>query len=171
MSKSSIPWQILWWMRRIPQFILFVLFILGIMALGNVEFGLISLFLGAYLYFAYLFLIRVTLTRFHMQGMRFVRRRRFPEAIEQFQQGYAFFSKYLWLDRFRYLTLLSASGLSFRELALLNIAYCYSEMGDVPQVKSCYERILTEFPNNSMAQSSLNFIHAVEKTHTEQGGS
>ena len=45
------------------------------------------------------------------------------EAINEFQKSYDFFEKNQWVDKYRYLTLLTASKSSYREMALNNIAF------------------------------------------------
>ena len=60
------------------------------------------------------------------------------------------------------ITLLMPSAASYREIALLNTAFCYSQLGNVQQTRAYYERALAEFPDSSMAQVALNLINTIE---------
>src|SRR5205085_9239376 len=81
--------------------------------------------LGAYLFYS-LIVGRLIIARHHRRGIRLVRQRLFAEAITAFEQSLEFFTRHAWVDRFRSITMLSAAGLSYREMALGNIAFCYS---------------------------------------------
>ena len=133
---------------------------------NNIPLGYVILF-GVYVYLTYRFLTRIVLYRHFYQGMRLLKRERFKEALEPFERAYSFYSKHIWIDRFRSITVLSASRYTLREAALHNIAYCYAQMGDIPQLKACYERIRAEFPNNVMAETGLKFIRSVEKSQAD----
>lgn len=98
----------------------------------------------------------------HQQGMRLVRAGQFQAAIGHFQASYDFLSGHAWIDRWRCLTLLSASAMSFREMALCNIAFCCSQIGDGRSAKAYYERALREFPGSGLATAALNLITSAE---------
>lgn len=88
---------------------------------------------------------------------------KFEEAIPDFEKGYAFFKKYEWIDKYRFITLLSASKMSYREMAIANIGFCYFQIGDGTKSKDYYERKLKEFPESGLAKSALKMISAIEK--------
>ncbi len=100
----------------------------------------------------------------HNKGMQLLSRQNYPEAISNFEKSYSFFSGQQWLDKFRYLTLLSSSRMSYREMALINIAYCHAQMGNENLAKEFYEQTLAEFPKSEMAIASLNSFEAAEKS-------
>ncbi|WP_144803871.1 tetratricopeptide repeat protein [Maribacter sp. MAR_2009_72] len=54
--------------------------------------------------------------------------------------------------------------MSYREMALANIGYCYSQIGDGKKAKEYYERTLKEFPGSGLAKSALNMMNSVEQT-------
>ena len=57
---------------------------------------------------------------------------------------------------------MSASAMSYREMALCNIAFCYSQIGKGMKAIEYYQRVLKEFPNSGLAQSALRMIESGE---------
>mgnify|MGYP002138677490 CR=1 FL=1 len=150
------------WISLIPQFIFMGLLVLlwyGLEA-GNPLFG------GALTYLAISFSLRNFIPTDHKTGMTLVRQEKFHEAIPYFENSYKFFKKYDWLDRYRYLTILSSSSMSYKEMALNNIAFCYGQVGDGIKSKEYYEKTLQEFPDSGMAKAGLRFLNSVDKPAT-----
>ena len=81
------------------------------------------------------------------------------------QESYDFFTRCRWLDRYRAVTLMSLSAISYREMALINIAFAYSQIGDGGKAKEHYERALDDFPNSGMASAALKLINSVERSN------
>jgi tetratricopeptide (TPR) repeat protein len=141
------------------------------LAIGGSLIGIAALFLppsravmaGALVYLIYAWASRAVAARHHQRGMRLVRSHRFAEAIEAFEASYAFFSRQQWLDRYRSVFLLSPSGISYREMALVNIAFSAAQLGDGARAKAYYQRALQEFPQSGIATAALNIIAAAEK--------
>ncbi len=67
------------------------------------------------------------------------------------------------MDKLRFITLLSASRISYTEMALLNIAFCYSQLGDVVAMKLYYQKAAEEFQSSETAKQALRVISAVEE--------
>jgi tetratricopeptide (TPR) repeat protein len=122
-----------------------------------------SLASGAGIYLLYSLLSRRLVTRRIRRGFRLLKQQAFPEAIAEYEKAYDFFSRHAWLDRFRYLTVLSSSAYSYREAALCGIAFAYSQMGDAANAVKFYRRALTEFPDCSIAQTSLKAMGGLEE--------
>jgi Tfp pilus assembly protein PilF len=59
--------------------------------------------------------------------------------------------------------MLTHAAMPYREMALINIAFCYSQLGNVGQAKAYYQRTLQEFPTSSMARTALNTYEAMER--------
>jgi len=57
--------------------------------------------------------------------------------------------------------------MTYREMALINIAFAHSQIGDGRTAKAYYERTLRDFPQNSIARAALRLIHSVEKSSAE----
>ncbi len=109
-------------------------------------------------------LLRKLIPRTHRNGIKKNSAEKFEDAIVEFEKSYAFFKKHEWIDKYRFITLLSSSKMSYREMALANIAFCYSQIGNGIKSKAYYERTLKEFPENGVAKSALKMIIAAEKT-------
>ncbi len=99
----------------------------------------------------------------HKLGMRLVHKKEFENAIAYFHKSYDFFTKNSWLDKYRYITLLSSSKMCYREMALNNIAFCYSQIGEGDKAIGYYNQTLEEYPDNEMAKAALNFINSVDR--------
>jgi hypothetical protein len=56
-----------------------------------------------------------------------------------------------------------SSPYSYREIALVDIAVCYSQTGEGEKSKQAYQRILAEFPDKMVAQVALKAIEAFEQ--------
>jgi tetratricopeptide (TPR) repeat protein len=94
--------------------------------------------------------------------MKNVHKGNFSEAISNFEKSYEFFKKYHWLDKFRYLFLLSSSKISYKEMALCNIAFCYGQIGNGEKLEHYYNLTLKEFPDSFLAKSALNVINSIK---------
>ncbi len=106
--------------------------------------------------------LRNTITHNQRKGMTLTKAEKYPQAIDEFKKSYAFFRKYAWIDKYRYMTLLSSSRISYTEMALVNIAFCYTQSGNAELSKEYYQKALQLFPDSGMAQSALNMIKAFE---------
>jgi tetratricopeptide (TPR) repeat protein len=126
-----------------------------------------SVIFGCAIYLIYSLCSRQIIASAHRTGIRLSKRGRFQEAIALFEQSYQFFTKHKWIDRFRSLVLMSPSAISYREMALVNIAFCHSQIGNAESAKEYYEKTLQEFPDSGMAKASLNMIKTFEKTQND----
>jgi hypothetical protein len=99
----------------------------------------------------------------HRKGVRHLRRQVYDKAIFEFRASYDFFRRHTWLDDWRYLVLLSPNTVSYRELALLYMAFCHSQLGDGNSSKALYEKALAQFPNSSHAKSALKMFEAASR--------
>ena len=126
-----------------------------------------SFLFGAVTYLILSFSLRNLIPRDHRKGIRNNNQENFLAAIKNFEKSYVFFKKYEWIDKYRFLTLLSSSKMSYREMALANIGFCYSQIGDGIKSKAYYERTLKEFPESGLAKSALKMIESAEKNQCE----
>lgn len=130
-----------------------------------------SPYLGIVVYLGLSIGLRSLLTRDHRRGMFLVRRGQYAEAISLFEQSYRFFSRFVWLDRWRYLLLLSSNRMSYREMALVNMAFCYTQIGEGKQAQVLYQRALDEF-GSAIAQVALKMMESVKNiTNSDEDGS
>ena len=122
-----------------------------------------SLIVGAVAYLVVSRASRAILAREHALGMRAVRAKRYAEAIPHFEASYDFFTRQAWIDRWRYVVLLSSNAIPYREMALCNIAYCHAHLGEGARAVEYYERALREFPGSALAAASLERFRAAER--------
>ena len=132
----------------------------------------VAIFIGTAMYFgvakpilaatlAYLILaalIRLLLTSHHRRGMHYAREGRMELAIPEFQKSYEFFSRHRWLDEMRYIFLLSTSKVGYREMGLLNLAYCdlWGDRGE--DAVRTYLRTIEEFPDSGLAWTGIKLF-------------
>src|SRR5688572_25892413 len=74
-------------------------------------------------------LLRSLIAKDHRKGIKLVAQKKFAEAIPFFEKSYKHFMRNPWADKYRFITLLSATGSSYTQMALNNIAFCYSQTG------------------------------------------
>ena len=110
--------------------------------------------------------MRLSLTSEHRRGIALLRQRKFSEAAPLFEASYASLARHPWIDRLRFVLLGSASSMSYREMALCNAAFAYSQLGDGARAIQLYEQTLREFPDSSLATSSLQMLRAGQSLAT-----
>ena len=76
-----------------------------------------------------------------------------------FEKSVAYFTKNAWIDKYRYVTMLSSSKMSYREMGLSNIAFCYGQLGKLEIAKEYYLRVLREYPENGLAMATLRLMN------------
>ncbi len=116
------------------------------------------------IYWLLAYVLRATVAGDHRKGMRLVKKHDYAGAIPFFEASYRFFTDKPWVDKYRYVTLLSSSAMDYREMALCNIAFCYSQIGDGLKAKAYYKQVLKGYPNNGLAQTALRMMESVEKS-------
>lgn len=146
----------------VQYFLIFSLVAFSWVLLGRDGFLVEFILLGIALYLALLFGSRALLTRHHRKGIRQVKKGRLTEAILHFEANLRFFTDHPLLDRWRAVVIFSASALSYRDLALCNLAYCHGQLGDKERMKHFYQQAIALNPENPFAASSLRMIETVE---------
>lgn len=142
------------WLAAVPQFAIIVaaMFIASQLSSGN------GLLWGAGAFLAYSFGSRKLMTRDHRAGVALAKRQQFEEAIPRFQKSLEFLDRYPWIDRFRSVVLMSPSAISYREMALANMAFCYSQVGRGEEARRHYEQCLQHFPDSGLASAALRMM-------------
>ena len=59
--------------------------------------------------------------------------------------------------------LLSSSRITYKEMALNNIAFCYGQIWHCDKSREYYERTLNEYPDSGMAKAGLRFLNPTSK--------
>ncbi|MBM4444151.1 MAG: hypothetical protein FJ020_02470 [Chloroflexi bacterium] len=166
MSKAPIVHRYAWH-SLIFQAILAGLIVAALLAATGWSFD-IALLVGIALYLAYSIGIRRVIAKSHWRGMNAVKSGRFQDAIPFFEDSYDFFSRHVWLDKGRHLLLGSSSAMSYREMALVNMAFCFAQTGHGRRSKEYYERALREFPGSVIAQTALRMADSFGETGSQQ---
>jgi len=117
---------------------------------------------GALMYLAISLPLRFGVPHHHRKGIALFKKGLFEDAIPFFENSYSFFKRNSWIDKYRYVILLSSSQISYTEMALLNIAFCYGQSGDEKKSKTYYEKTLAEFPDSEIAKTSLQMFQAAK---------
>jgi tetratricopeptide (TPR) repeat protein len=146
------------WISVIPQFLFMGILIFIYYTLELKE----PILYGALTYLIISISLRNLIAKSHRQGMRFVKQQQFSNAIPFFEKSIDFFTNNKWVDKYRFITLLSSSRMSYKEMGLCNVAFCYSQIGNGLKAKEYYERTLGEFPSNGIAITALKLINSVE---------
>ena len=53
--------------------------------------------------------------------------------------------------------------MSYREMALINTAFCFVQIGEFEQARSHYEQCLRRFPDSELANAALKSMDAAGK--------
>ena len=159
------------WVSAVPQLLVMAALVYASYELLTPDRLAASLFVGAGIYLLYSQICRRLVTRSNRRGFQLLKQGAFSQAIAEYEKGYEFFSRHPWIDRYRYLTLLSSSAYSYREIALCSIAFAYAQMGDGANAVRFYERALSEFPDCAIARTSLKTIAALDERHEKVAGS
>jgi tetratricopeptide (TPR) repeat protein len=127
-----------------------------------------ALLSGLGLYWLIVFAIKMLGATNHRKGMRLVRKEKFLEAIPHFEASYLHFTKKAWIDKYRYLTMLSSSAMCYREMALCNIAFCYSQSGNGTKAIQYYNQVLQEYPENGLAKTAMRLRESMREAANNQ---
>src|SRR5262245_41829268 len=114
-SRLPVARQISW-ISVLPQFAVMAMLMSAFWLMGTVSYILF----GAIAYLLLSFSLRHLIAHHQRSGMSLFHQEKFAEAIPHFASSYRFFSRHPWLDRWRSVTLLTSSRISYREMALLN---------------------------------------------------
>jgi tetratricopeptide (TPR) repeat protein len=125
-----------------------------------------SLLASALLYLFHSRLSKQLITKSHRQGIRLMKAGNLESALERFHESYDFLSKHIWIDDWRLVVILSSGAWSYRECALVNIAYCYGQLGNAEKCREYYKKTLEEFPASALATSALKMIKTFEGDET-----
>jgi len=164
MSSKTPTIKQISWISIIPQLIVMGIIML-LWYLINPEKAILY---GTLTYLAISLSLRNLIPKDHKNGMKKVKNRNFNKAISDFKKSYEFFDKNKWIDKYRFLTLLSSSRISYKEMALNNIAFCYGQIGKGIKSKEFYERTLKEFPESGLAKAGLNILNSISSNAPQQ---
>lgn len=116
---------------------------------------------GIVIYLVLFLLMRQMIAGKFRKGMRLLKNENFDNAIICFQDSYVFFNKHMLLNKYIGI-IISVSKITYKEMSLLNIAYCHIMKKDGAKAKETYEQTLYEFPNSTIAKNALNTFEAMK---------
>lgn len=122
----------------------------------------IDVILGSATYLVLSMVLERGIAHNHKKGISLTKKGNYTQAIEEYKKSYDLFCKHSWIDKYRYITLLSSSSYSYTEMALVNLAFCYLHCENVELAKQYYQKTLKLFPDNEMAINALNAIKSFE---------
>ena len=148
------------WLSLIPQVLmLFALIIVSWKIVSPDNFWRGSIW-GPAVYLLYSFGSKAILLKHHRKGIQLSKLNRYDDAIPEFESSYQFLSRYEWVDKFRFITMLDSSAVSYREMALCNIAYAHVQLGENLAALQYYRRALEEFPQSDLAKTGVLQLEA-----------
>ncbi|MEO5712218.1 MAG: tetratricopeptide repeat protein [Luteolibacter sp.] len=144
------------WKGLIPQMIVVVTLMWLAEIVGIKE----SIPVGAIAYLILSVGLKWLIPHLHRKGIALVKKGRFAEALTEFERSFAFFTAHKRLDDWRAVTILSPSRMSYREMGLLNMAFCCSQIGRHAEALNYYQQVSKEYPGNHIAESALRMMNA-----------
>ncbi len=96
------------------------------------------------------------------QGVDYLKKGQFEQALVAFQAQYYVLESNSWVDRYRWLVLLSPTTYSFREVALLYQVAPYVQLGDKKRVMDATRECLRINPLNVFAHTRLELVEAAQ---------
>jgi tetratricopeptide (TPR) repeat protein len=147
------------WISVIPQIILMTVLVF-IFYYFQFEEYLIN---GVVAYLIISFLLRTQIPKSHRHGMSLVKQKQFENAIAYFEKSLEFFESNEWIDKYRFIVLLSSSKITYREMAFVNIAFCYSQIGKGEKAREYYNIALENYPDSEIAKTALNLMDSETK--------
>lgn len=105
---------------------------------------------GCLSYIVLAWCLRFAFQKHHMDGMRLLRKKNYPEAAAAFRQSLAFFEKHPGIDQYRFITMFSSSAIPYRQMALNNLGICYLHMGEDAKALDTFRKLAevnSSYPN------------------------
>lgn len=122
-----------------------------------------SILMAALLYSLLAFILRRTVAKNHRMGITIIKEHRYQESIPYFEKSIVFFEQNDWVDKYRFITLLSSSKLSYKDMGLCNIAFAYSQIGEGEKAIFYYEKANVANPSNGLAIAGLNMLNSIKQ--------
>lgn len=104
--------------------------------------------IGFSMYFLLSIYLKVLIPKWHRKGIFFMKKGNLQSAILAFQKSYEYFQRNSWIDQYRPFTLFSTSQFSYSEMALMNIIWCFKQLGDKKNAGKYHNLLKEKFPDN-----------------------
>lgn len=163
---SKIPFvkQDTHWIAFIPQVIFICLFSLLFYQYERQFFLLYALML----YFVVKLLMRMLFFPGVLyNGIKLIKLEKLKEAIPEIEKTIDYYTTHAWVDKYRFLLMISSSERSIREVSVCNLAFCLLHTGEIDKAKELYETVLLEYPKNIIAKGALKTINLFANNQLE----
>jgi tetratricopeptide (TPR) repeat protein len=162
-SKVLFVKQVTNWLALIPHLILMGVLCLTFYQIDKKIFYLLALITYYVIWFASRGIFFPSVI---YEGIKFIKEAKFKEAIPPIQKTIDYYTSHAWIDKFRFLLLISSSKFSIRESSICNLGFCYLKLGEIEKAKATYESVLAQYPENINAQNMLDTINILTKANT-----
>lgn len=95
------------------------------------------------------------------RGNKLLHQDKTDKAIAYYERIYAFYDRHPALDRYRHYVMLNLSAVSFREAAMLGIAFCHTSRGEFARALEQYRATLSEFPQSAIARENIAMLESL----------
>jgi tetratricopeptide (TPR) repeat protein len=93
-----------------------------------------------------------------------IKEEKFGEAIPYIERSIEYYNKHLWIDKYRFLLMVSSSKRGIRESSICNLGFCLLQTGQVKAAKEVYEDVLRQYPENTIAIIQLRTINTISNS-------
>jgi tetratricopeptide (TPR) repeat protein len=98
------------------------------------------------------------------KSIRLIKEEKFGEAIPYIERSIEFYNKHSWIDKYRFLLMVSSSKRGIRESSICNLGFCLLQIGQVKAAKEVYEDVLRQYPENTVAIIQLRTINTISNS-------
>jgi tetratricopeptide (TPR) repeat protein len=146
------------WLSLIPRLLYLGLLCLAFYPLDKKNFFIYAIIVHSIITFG---LRKLAFPAVVHSSVALIKEAKFEEAIPYIKESIDYYDKRPWIDKYRFLLMVSSSKQCIMELLLCNLAFCHLQIGDVKVAKLTYEEVLSRYPENPNARVQLQTINAV----------
>jgi hypothetical protein len=95
------------------------------------------------------------------KSIKLIREEKFKEAVPYIERSIEFYNKHPWIDKYRFLLMVSSSKRGILESSICNLGFCLLQSGNARAAKEVYEDVLRRYPENTVAKIQLKTIHTM----------
>jgi TolA-binding protein len=145
------------WYFMIPQ----ILVIASLFYLFSTEDEYTGMFGAILVYYFIIYCLRTLVASDHRKAINTLKKGDYEKAMEGFKKSARFFTENAWVDKYRCITLLSASKKTYREMALCNVGFCLTQTKRGAEAIEVYKDVLQKYPENDIAIAALRTLESV----------
>lgn len=114
-------------------------------------------------YFAWAIAAKSMFIPAHSRAMKLFRQGNYPAAIAAFEASDRHLAANPWIDNHRWIVLLNASAVGYREIAWFNIGKAYTFMGQAAPARRAFSKFLEVAPRSTLAPTVRVILSTLEK--------